>query len=189
MHHLTGLTPKTAEAMSFNVAFLNTAGMSPVPMPGQKRGPGRYGNATLSQQQQQQQKDQHQQQHNRHHANSTSPAETPASTSSHRRLGHSRTSSGSHTSRSSHEMSLQADRPAAAVSGPRRKTASDSPTHHHLPSAFASSVAHPIHRPRHVADGLHGSDVSNCPCSLRPRLSDECPAVTAPALLTVPFYR
>ncbi|KAG8426675.1 hypothetical protein J3459_007917 [Metarhizium acridum] len=157
--------------MSFKVVFLNAAGMTPVPMPGQHQTsrlpkkqprhskPGqvsrRSGSASPP---------------NRHkpHAN--------------RRSGHSRTSSGSRASCScSHETALVADRPAVAAghnySAANLANSTNSRTHRsfHPPSAFislstsfvgastkSSSLNPPRHRHRHrhTADGPHGVDMN-----------------------------
>ncbi|EXV06500.1 S-adenosylmethionine-dependent methyltransferase family protein [Metarhizium robertsii] len=159
--------------MSFNVAFLNTAGMTPVPMPGQHQ---------TSRQPKKQPRHSKPGQASRR-SGSASPSSRHKSKPN-RRLGHARTSSGSRASCSSHETALIADRPAVAAGhnsaaahlNSNSANSANSQTHRsfHPPSAFISSSTSPVgaptkasslnpprHRHRHTADGPHGVDVSN----------------------------
>lgn len=154
-----------------NAIALPNAGIAPVPLPKQHR-PLRPAQRQRRRQQQQQQPALHQTSRRSSSGSTSPPTNSPDSSSRRPLLGHSRTSSGSHASRSVHESFLQTDRPAA---GHHKSAAVASPVHaqFHPPPAWISSPASPsvatngpnsLHRPlrqsRHVAIGLHGVNMN-----------------------------
>ncbi|KHN97245.1 SAM binding domain-containing protein containing protein [Metarhizium album ARSEF 1941] len=150
--------PISAEAVSFNVAFLSAAAMMPVPMHGQHQ---------TSQRPKRQQRHTTSGQTLRRSSSASPPFDH--NSNAHRRPDHSRTSTGSQASRSSHETALVADRPAVAAGHQHNYSAANSPTLRTLTPCPTSSIGASSkstslspHQHRHwpPADGPLGVDMN-----------------------------